>query len=123
MSRVVNDTDLFEQLISHALPDVLVNFVTLFGVSAVLFSLNWKLTLLSMIPIPFVVISLQMYARRVRPAFRQRQKELGDLNAMLNDNLSGIREIKAFTREEDELHRIGVKIDRYRQSLPRGLRP
>jgi ATP-binding cassette subfamily B protein len=42
MSNVVNDTDLFEQLISHAIPDVVVNFVTLFGVTAVLFGLNWQ---------------------------------------------------------------------------------
>jgi ABC-type multidrug transport system fused ATPase/permease subunit len=46
MSNVVNDTDLFEQLISHAIPDVAVNVVTLFGVTAVLLGLNWKLTLL-----------------------------------------------------------------------------
>ena len=122
MSRVVNDSDLFEQLIAHAVPDVVVNVLTLVGVSAVLFSLNWQLTLLSLVPIPLVVVSLQVYARYVRPAFRERQKELGDLNATLNDNLSGIREIKAFTREDDELRRIGVKIDRYRRSLLRALR-
>ena len=99
MSRVINDTELFEQLISHAIPDVVVNLITLVGVSAVLLSLNWRLTLLSMIPIPLVVVSMRVYARYVRPAFRERQKELGNLNAILNDSLSGIREIKAFTRE------------------------
>ncbi len=117
MSRVINNSDLFEQLISHAIPDVLVNVITLVGVSAVLFTLNWQLTLISMIPIPFVVVSLKIYAARVRPAFRERQKELGDLNAMLNDNLQGIREIKAFTREDTEKLRIADKIDRYRNSL------
>jgi ATP-binding cassette subfamily B protein len=122
MSRIINDTDLFEQLIAHAIPDILVNVITLVGVSAVLFSLNWRLTLLSMIPIPFVVISMQIYARYVRPAFRNRQKELGDLNAMLNDNLSGIREIKAFTREVEEMRRINQGIDRYRRSLLTALR-
>ena len=117
MSRVINDTELFEQLISHAVPDVVVNVITLIGVSAILLFLNWRLTLLSMIPIPFVVISLQVYARYVRPAFRERQKELGNLNAILNDSLSGIREIKAFTREVEEMKRINQGIDRYRVSL------
>jgi ATP-binding cassette subfamily B protein len=117
MSRVINDTELFEQLISHAIPDVIVNLITLFGVSAVLLSLNWRLTLLSMIPIPLVVVSLRVYARYVRPAFRERQKELGNLNAILNDSLSGIREIKAFTREVDEMKRVSQGIDRYRVSL------
>lgn len=122
MSNVVNDTDLFEQLISHAIPDVVVNVITFIAVTAVLLSLNWQLTLLSVIPIPLVIISLRVYARYVRPAFRRRQKELGDLNAMLNDNLAGIREIKAFTREEDEAQRIQQRIDSYRQSLLNALK-
>jgi ATP-binding cassette subfamily B protein/subfamily B ATP-binding cassette protein MsbA len=122
MSNVVNDTDLFEQLISHAIPDVIVNAITLVGVTVVLLSLNWKLTLLSSLPIPFVLLSLRVYARYVRPAFRARQKELGDLNALLNDNLSGIREIKAFTREAEESRRVHRGIDNYRRAQLRALR-
>ncbi len=122
MSNVVNDIDLFEQLIAHAIPDVVVNVITFAAVTSVLLALNWQLTLLSVIPIPLVVLSLRVYARYVRPAFRRRQKELGDLNAMLNDNLAGIREIKAFTRENDEAVRIHERIDNYRQSLLHALR-
>jgi len=122
MSRVVNDTDLFEQLIAHAIPDVLVNVLTLIGVSLVLFTLNWRLTLLSIVPIPLVVISLRVYARYVRPAFRERQKELGILNGILNDSISGIRDIKAFTREDEQLKQVGVGIERYRRSLLTALR-
>ena len=122
MSNVVNDTDLFEQFISHAIPDVVVNVITLVGVSAVLMVLNVKLTFLSIIPIPFVILSLRIFAKYVRPAFRNRQKELGNLNALLNDNLSGIREIKAFTRETEEAQRINQGIDNYRSSLLKALR-
>ncbi len=122
MSQVINDTELFEQFIAHAVPDVIVNLVTLVGVTAVLLSLNWQLTLLSSIPIPLVILSLAVYARFVRPAFRFRQQELGDLNAALNDNLSGIREIKAFARESDQAVRIGKRIENYRRSLLRALR-
>jgi ATP-binding cassette subfamily B protein/subfamily B ATP-binding cassette protein MsbA len=122
MSCVVNDSDMFEKLISHAIPDVTVNLLTLIGVSAVLFSLNRQLLLLSLIPIPFVVLAMRGFARYVRPAFRERQVVLGELNATLNDNISGIREIKAFTREEMEASRVGLYIDRYRSSLLRALR-
>ncbi len=117
MSRVINDTELFEQLISHAIPDVIVSVITLFGVTAVMMSMNWRLTLLTMLPIPLVLISLRIYARYVRPAFRERQKELGNLNAILNDSISGIREVKAFTREEEEMKRVDQGINRYRTSL------
>jgi len=86
-------------------------------VTAVLLTLNWQLTLLSIIPIPLVLFSLRIYARYVRPAFRERQKELGNLNAILNDSLSGIREIKAFTREGEEMKRVDQGINSYRVSL------
>jgi len=122
MSRVINDSDKLETLIAHAVPDTLVNSLTFLGVGAVLFSMNWRLALLSMIPVPLVVLGMRGFAKYVRPAFRVRQKELGELNATLNDNLSGIREIKAFTREEIEAVRIGEHIVHYRDSLLRALR-
>ncbi len=122
MSRVINDSDMIERLISHAIPDVAVNVLTLVGVTAVLLSLNVNLMLLSLIPIPFIVLAMRGFAKYVRPAFRERQHELGELNATLNDNISGIREIKAFTREEIEAMRVGYHIDRYRDSLLRALR-
>jgi ATP-binding cassette subfamily B protein/subfamily B ATP-binding cassette protein MsbA len=122
MSRVVNDTDLFEQLIAHAVPELIVNILTFGGVGAVLFSLNWKLTLFSMLPIPLVIFSLRLYATRVRPAFVFRQKELGELNAILNDNISGIREIKAFTQETVALEKVGSRVEHYRKSLLNALR-
>lgn len=122
MSNVVNDTDLFEQLISHAIPDIVVNLLTFIGVTIVLFQLNWELTLFSMLPIPLIILSLRVYSKYVRPAFRNRQKELGDLNAMLNDNLSGIREIKSFTRESDEAERVHLRIESYRQSMLKALK-
>ena len=98
------------------------NVLTFFGVATVLFLLNWKLTLLSMLPIPLVLFSLNLYSKWVLPAFVHRQKELGELNAILNDNISGIREIKAFTREPEALERVGAGIERYRTSQLSALR-
>ena len=122
MSRVINDTELFESLIAHAVPDVMVNVITFIAITAVLFGMNWMLTLLSMIPIPLVFLSLRVYAKYVRPAFRRRQKQVGELNAVLNDTISGIREIKAFTREETEAERVGLSVELYRNSMLDALR-
>jgi ATP-binding cassette subfamily B protein/subfamily B ATP-binding cassette protein MsbA len=85
-------------------------------------SMSWQLALLSMIPIPLVVLAMRGFSRYVRPAFRRRQAELGELNAALNDNISGIREIQAFTREDTEGERIWGRIVRYRDSLLHALR-
>jgi ATP-binding cassette subfamily B protein/subfamily B ATP-binding cassette protein MsbA len=122
MSRVVNDTDLLEHLIAHAIPDVIANTLMLIGVIAVLSNMNWRLTLLSLIPVPLIILGVQGFTKYVRPAFRARQAELGELNATLNDNLSGVREIKAFSREESEKARVMDHIIRYRDSMLRALR-
>jgi ATP-binding cassette subfamily B protein/subfamily B ATP-binding cassette protein MsbA len=122
MSRMINDSDMFETLIAHAIPDTAVNILMLVGVILVLIRLNVTLTLLSLIPIPLIIFATRGFSKYVRPAFRERQKELGELNATLNDNLSGIREIKAFTREDIEAARITKHIIDYRDSMLKALR-
>ena len=122
MSRVVNDTDLFERMIAHAIPDVIVNLITFIAITAVLASMNWQLTLYSMAPIPLVILALVGFSKIVRPAFRRRQQDVGELNAVLNDSISGIREIKAFNRESEQLERVETGIERYRASMLTALR-
>ncbi len=122
MSRVVNDTDLFERMISHALPDVLINVITFVGITVVLAILNWRLTLYSMAPIPLIILALIAFSKFVRPAFRHRQQQVGELNAVLNDSIAGIREIKAFNRESEQLERVEIGIENYRISLLNALR-
>ncbi|HOM67735.1 MAG TPA: ABC transporter ATP-binding protein [Brevefilum fermentans] len=117
MSRIINDTDLFERMISHAIPDVVVNVLTFLAITAVLTGINWKLTLYSMAPIPLVILALIGFSKVVRPAFRKRQHEVGELNAVLNDSISGVRDIKAFNRESEQLERVELGIERYRVSL------
>lgn len=122
MSRMVNDSDLLEKLIAHAVPEVIVSLLTLIGVSIMLFVMSPPLMFLTLIPIPLIILGMHGFAVFVRPAFRTRQKELGELNAILQDNLSGIREIKTFTREEMEAQRIGTRINNYKNSLLYALR-
>jgi len=122
MSRAINDTRLFEQLIAHAIPDITVNILSLIAISAVLTNINWQLMLVSLIPVPLIVFAMRGVSKYARPAFRARQSELGELNAAFSDNLSGIREIKAFTREEVESAHVGEHINRYRDSMLRALR-
>jgi ATP-binding cassette, subfamily B, bacterial len=122
MSQLVNDADLLEHMIAHAIPDIIANSLLLIGVIAILLNINTPLTLLSMIPIPLIILVMKGFNTYVQPAFRARQIKLGDLNAVLNDSLSGVREIKAFTREEAESARVGDHIIQYRNSMLRALR-
>ena len=122
MSRTVNDSDLPEKLIAHAVPDVLVNVFMLLGVSAVLFWLNPTLMLLTLLPVPLILLAMRGFAIYVHPAFVKRQIELGELNAILQDNLSGMREIKTFTREATEEQRVGTRLEDYKRSLLQALK-
>ncbi len=102
MSRVVNDTREFELLYAHIIPEMISNIVTFIGVLVILLTINWKLALLTCCPIPLILVSGVIFAKVVRPYFRASQKVMGELNARLQDDLSGIHEIQAFGQQETE---------------------
>lgn len=100
MSRMVNDTRQLEVLFAHSLPDLISNVIVILGVMIMLFFVDPALAALTMIPVPFVVFVSIMFSRWVAPLFRTNARVLGELSGMLQDNLSGLREIKAFVREK-----------------------
>ncbi len=102
MSRIVNDTRDFELLYAHIIPDLITNIVTFLGVLTILLTINWKLALITCCPIPLILISGIIFAKKVRPFFKASQKCMGVLNAQLQDNLSGLHEIQSFGQEEAE---------------------
>ncbi|MBP5490641.1 MAG: ABC transporter ATP-binding protein [Lachnospiraceae bacterium] len=109
MSRVVNDTRDFELLYAHMIPDIITNLVTFAGVLVILLTINWKLALITCAPIPLILLSGVIFAKVVRPFFRASQKTMGELNAQLQDSLSGLHEIQAFGQEEYEGERVRNK--------------
>ncbi len=109
MSRVVNDTRDFEHLYAHMIPDILTNIVTFVGVLVILLTINVKLALITCAPIPMILVSGVIFAKIVRPYFRASQKVMGELNAQLQDSLSGLHEIQAFGQEAYEGERVRKK--------------
>jgi len=122
MSRVVNDTANFEMLIAHAVPDLFTNILIIIGVAVILFAVNPTLASLSLIPIPFLVYGSTRFAKQVLPNFREAQRALADLNAELQDNISGIREIQIFNQQMRELVKIRDRIYRHISALLNALR-
>ena len=109
MSRVINDTRDFELLYAHLIPESITNIVTFAGVLIVLLTINPKLALITCAPIPLILLSGLVFAKKVRSYFRINQQKVGELNGKLQDNLSGTHEIQAFGREEYETERINEK--------------
>ena len=109
MSRVVNDTRDFELLYAHMIPDILTNVATFVGVLVILLTVNWKLALITCCPIPLILLSGVVFSKIVRPFFKASQKSMGELNAQLQDSLSGLHEIQAFGQEKYESGRVQEK--------------
>ncbi|MFW6006794.1 MAG: ABC transporter ATP-binding protein [Bacillota bacterium] len=122
MSRVINDTRNFEQLLAHAIPTILVNGLLLVGVSSILFTMNINLALYTLIPIPVLAWMVLKFSKLSRPLFRNAQKEIASVNSILQDNFSGIKEIKAFTQEEHESKQTWKKISAHTSAILQALK-
>ena len=102
MSRMVNDTRQIELLVAHALPDLASNLLVVLSVAVMLFVINPTLALLTLIPVPFVIGVSTLFSKKVAPMFQINQRVLGRLNGILQDNLSGMKEIQTFAQEQAE---------------------
>ncbi|MBE6611347.1 MAG: ABC transporter ATP-binding protein [Ruminococcaceae bacterium] len=102
MSRLVNDTRQFEVLIAHSIPDLVSNLLVIIGVCIMMFTINAELALITLIPVPVVIIAGWLYSKKVAPMFRINSRVLGELNGVFQDNLTGMKEIQAFGCEESE---------------------
>lgn len=122
MSRVINDTRDFEILIAHAIPTIIVNACMLAGVFIILLAMNISLTLYTLIPIPFLLFLVMKFNKLSRPLFKKNQEEVANVNSILQDHFSGIKEIKAFTREKKASKMTLERITRQTIAILRALR-
>jgi ABC-type multidrug transport system fused ATPase/permease subunit len=120
MSRVINDTATFENLIAHALPEVTTNILTIIGVLVILLFINPLLAILVCAPIPFIA-ALSMVPRVMKRFFAQGQARIAELNAVLQDNFSGIKEIQVFNKQEHELKKVRDKSTQHATAVIRAL--
>jgi ATP-binding cassette subfamily B protein/subfamily B ATP-binding cassette protein MsbA len=121
MSRVTNDTEHVERIFIDGLEGMLTASLTLTGITVMLFALNWKLALLSMLPIPVLILSAMLFTKRVHGYYHQIRKHAADLNAYLQDALSGIRETMGFNRQAYEEGRFGAISRQYSESNLRAM--
>ncbi len=106
MSRVNNDTEHVERIFIDGIEGLLTASLTLIGITIMLFRLNWKLAFLSLIPIPVLVASASVFTGRVHRYYHAIRRSAAELNAYLQDALSGIRETIGFNRQSYERGRF-----------------
>ena len=106
MSHMLNDSSRAHELIAHALPDLVGNLIIIIGVTVLIFSINPILAAVTLIPVPLVIWAGTFFSKKVAPLFKLDREVLGELNAITQDNLSGMKEIQAFGQEDRELAKM-----------------
>jgi len=101
MSRVTNDTEAIDQVLSNGLIQFVSNILLLGGIMVSMFVLNWQLAAGTLVLLPLMLFITSRITRRTRLAFRQVQRNLGALNAFMEEHISGVRVVQAFGREQD----------------------
>jgi ABC-type multidrug transport system fused ATPase/permease subunit len=107
MSRVSNDTDTINSTLSNGLIEFTTNILTLGGILVAMFFLNWQLAMGTLVIMPIMLWITGEVTRRSRVLFRNVQRNLGNLNASMEENITGLRAIKAFAREAETLDEFG----------------
>jgi ATP-binding cassette subfamily B multidrug efflux pump len=106
MSRLTNDMDTLQQAMSFALVQVVRGGMLIAWLIYVMFRRSMAFALLSMVTVPIMVIATVWFSDQARKAFRRARIEIGGVNADLQENIAGVREAQAFTRESENIARF-----------------
>lgn len=117
LSKITYDIDTMGSTLSTDLINILTSIVTLVGSFFMMFTISKKLVLIFFITIPMSIISTKYITNKTRPLFRKRAKKIGDLNGFVEENISGLKIIKAYNKESktiDEFRNINKNaVDAY----------
>ena len=113
MSRLTNDLFSLTELYHHGPEDIVISFIKFFGAFVILANINLQLTLIIFAFIPVMGAFIYYYNRKMKKAFKANRRRVGDINARIEDNLSGIRVVKSFANENYENNKFNDENNRY----------
>jgi ATP-binding cassette subfamily B protein len=114
ISRLTNDVEALDQLVTDGVTSLLQNTLVLVGSAIILFLLDWRLALATLAVIPLMAVATSIFRRRSSRAYRRVREHLGSVTATLQEDISGMRVIQAFGREERSASRFREVSQRYR---------
>jgi ATP-binding cassette subfamily B protein/subfamily B ATP-binding cassette protein MsbA len=103
VSRMVNDVSVLREMIVWAVIAVVRDFFDLIGITLAMFALNWQLSLLSFLVLPLIAVATEIFRRRARESYRRVRSAVGWVNAVLSENIQGVRVVQSFSREDHNL--------------------
>jgi len=106
MTRMTSDVELVRMFLGRGLVMLTSALLLLLGTLVMLFLTNWRLTLFVLLIVPVIAVIFTFFVRKIMPLSRTVQQKLGTLNSILQENLAGMRIVKAFAREGYEIERF-----------------
>lgn len=116
MSRVTNDLFEISELFHHGPEDIVISVIKMFGSLTILLTVNVKLALVAFAIIPVMIVYAGYFNVKMKQAFKRNRSRIADINAQIEDNLSGIRVVKSFANEEIEMKKFTLGNDRFLES-------
>lgn len=112
MSRLTNDVGVLQNAITAGVIDLVTEGILLIGSIGLMFYLDWKLTLLTMLTMPLVTYTIQAFGKKIRRASGTIQEKASDITSVLQETISAVRVVKSFVREAYEIDRF--RLENYR---------
>ncbi len=116
MIRVTNDLFEISELFHHGPEDIVISVIKMFGSLTILLTVNVKLALVAFAIIPVMIVYAGYFNVKMKQAFKRNRARIADINAQIEDNLSGIRVVKSFANEEIEMKKFTLGNDRFLES-------
>ncbi|NNE07929.1 MAG: ABC transporter ATP-binding protein, partial [Gemmatimonadetes bacterium] len=108
MARATNDLNAVRMFIGPAIMYIANTFFTVVIGVSLMMSIDWKLTLLAMIPFPLLSLAVNYLGSRLHTLYSRIQEQYSSITTHVQENISGIRVVKAFVREREEIRRFGI---------------
>jgi ATP-binding cassette, subfamily B, multidrug efflux pump len=100
MSRLTNDVGNVSQILGEAVINLISSVLSIVGVAAMMFVINWRLALVTLTIVPMMMVITKTISKRTRAGFKLRQEHLGTLNGIVEETITGHKVVKAYVREE-----------------------
>ena len=116
MTRVAEDVTSMERVLIDGIELGLVSTIQLLAVGALMYITDWKVGLWATLPIPLLIAGAWVYSKDSRHRHKAQRDATSDLNSLLHDNISGIRQIKSYAAEQDEQSHFDFLSEKVRQA-------
>ena len=128
INRISGDTNTIQAFILKITQECLIQFMLLIGIIVIMFVMNWRLTLLSLIPVPLVVVGAKIFSRRIAPYYKKIWRRWASVTSIMTDTIPCVRVVKSFAGEKrakerfnrynNEWYKVDVASAKITQSFP-----